>query len=110
MTNTPQQFDEAGGMGNLERPKCYDIINPEYWYQGSFINSSKYNHMGQEWKDERTEEEKTIIRDKRSLNPVFQVSGSIKDDSVVEAIISWRDYALALEKRLSAVGKGAKKP
>lgn len=53
--------------------------------------------MPPEWKHDQQEREKTMIRDRRTKNGVFVVGGAEDNATIVEAIIAWRDYALALE-------------
>ena len=53
--------------------------------------------MPPDWKRDQQEREKTMIRDRRTKNGVFVVGGNEDNATIVEAIIGWRDYALALE-------------
>lgn len=84
----------------LTRPILLEGVDPFYWYQGRFIDQRKYDHMGGDWKQEQRIREKTMIRDRRNKNGVFLVAASENDALIVETIIAWRDYALALEHRL----------
>lgn len=60
-----------------------NIPNIITWKQGEFINSPKYDHMGEQWKFEQEEREQTLIRPGGGTNnALFQVSG-YPDPSVI---------------------------
>lgn len=96
-------LNERKSMSNPKRPFADDdFINPFEWYQGKFIDGPMYGHMPREWKDENIQREKTIVRDARSKNGVFQVTNSEDDAAVVEAIVKLIEYARSLETALRA--------
>jgi len=64
--------------------------------------------MPPDWKRDQQEREKTMIRDRRTKNGVFVVGGAEDNATVVEAIIAWRDYALALERYIANIKQDAK--
>ena len=64
--------------------------------------------MPPDWKRDQQEREKTMIRDRRTKNGVFVVGGAEDNATVVESIIAWRDYALALERYIADIKQDAK--
>lgn len=55
------------------------------WRQGRFIDSPKYYKMGDKWRHEQEEREKTLIRPYGGTNnALFQVSGYVDNEVIAE--------------------------
>jgi len=63
----------------------YNIPSITTWKQGHFIDSPKYSHMDEEWKEESQSYEETLIRPYgETHNAIFKVAASPRNAEIAE--------------------------